>query len=46
MRFPELHPLQSFSMFAAPAFPLKNPPATLAGNAARAITTKTTTIKG
>jgi hypothetical protein len=35
-----------FPMFAARPFPLKNKPATLAAPAARAITTKTTTITG
>ncbi len=33
-------------MFAAQSFLLKNKPAALAGNPARAITIKTTTIKG
>jgi len=46
MRRTALHPLQCFSMFAARPFPLKNKPATLAAPAARASTTKTTTIKG
>ncbi|CAN7497239.1 hypothetical protein LJR129_003423 [Acidovorax sp. LjRoot129] len=40
------HPLQSASMFAARPFTLNTATAALAGVAVRAITTKTTTIKG
>lgn len=40
------HPLESFAMFAARPFALNTASATLAGVAVRAITTKTTTIKG
>ena len=39
-------PLQSATMFAARPFPLNTASAALAGVASRAISTKTTTIKG
>jgi len=40
------HPLQSGTMFVARPFALNTASAAQAGAAARAITTKTTTIKG
>ena len=43
---PNSHPVQSPPMFAARPFALNLAPAALAGVAVRAITTKTTTIKG
>ncbi|MNU00025.1 hypothetical protein D3C72_2430390 [compost metagenome] len=43
---PSGHPVQFATMFAAHPFNLNQAPAALAGVVARAITIKTTTIKG